>query len=100
MSNETTKDILLEKKLDGYSVNSDNFTIPSEITVTITLNEYRNLLKIDSVTQHKIDEAQNDRWKRESENSKLREEIDELKHKLTKYIYEFGKLPADDEDNE
>ena len=44
MENTTTMNSVLEEKMDAYSKNLDNFTAPQELTVTITLNEYRHLV--------------------------------------------------------
>ena len=41
MENTVIKDVVLDKKFDGYGTNYNNFVAQSEITVTITLNEYR-----------------------------------------------------------
>ena len=43
-----TDDRILEKKLEHYATEPEDFTADGELTVTVTLNEYRALLK-DSV---------------------------------------------------
>ena len=65
-------DELIEKKIDSYYGNSEDFVIPHELTVTITLHEYRDLItskanKDDEI--HKID----------IEKAKLREELETYK---------------------
>ena len=51
-SNDTQ---VLEKKLKGYG-ESDNFVAPRELTVTITLSEYRSLVMGKGVSNKTIDE--------------------------------------------
>ena len=50
-SNDTQ---VLEKKLKGYG-ESDNFVAPRELTVTITLSEYRSLVTGKGVSNKTID---------------------------------------------
>lgn len=87
MENTTTINSVLEKKLDSYSSNNNDFVAAQEITVTITLNEYRDLVSFKAVGQKKIDEANSDKYTRDTENAKLREEIAALKAE----IYELKK---------
>jgi hypothetical protein len=87
MENTTTINAVLEKKLDSYSSNNNDFVAAQEITVTITLNEYRDLVSFKAVGQKKIDEANSDKYTRDTENTKLREEIAALKAE----IYELKK---------
>ena len=81
----------------GYNVNADNYVYTEatddisvdELTLTITLNEYRKLV-IDRATMLlQIDNAEKGRFARETENSdltkenkKLQAEMYELKKKL------------------
>ena len=83
MDNMTIKDVITEKKLEDWAHNSlNNFASPQELTVTITLNEYRELLSKYATTKSDIDKANADKWARDCENKKLREEVAELKAKL------------------
>ena len=76
--------VVLNKKLEGYVSSSDlhNFIAPQEITVTITISEYRDLVKRVATAQTDVDKANADKCKREDENRKLKEEVAELKAKL------------------
>lgn len=76
--------VVLDKKLDGYGVDSrlQNFVAPQEITVTITLSEYRELVSKVATRDADIDKANTDKWTREDENKKLKAEVAELKAKL------------------
>lgn len=87
MENTSTINAVLEKKLDSYSSSNNDFVAAQEITVTITLNEYRDLVSFKAVWQKKIDEANSDKYTRDTENAKLREEIATLKAE----IYELKK---------
>lgn len=83
MENMTIIDTITEKKLDSWSDrNLNNFSAAQELTVTITLNEYRELVSKYATAKADIDKANEDRYVRESENRKLKEEISELKAKL------------------
>lgn len=76
------------KDLAGYRVNDENFIGVGEITVTITLKEYRSLIGI-AATVEQIKSAATDRaLKAEMENSNLKNENAKLKQEnydLQKY---------------
>lgn len=82
MENTTIKDVILDKKMDGYSFEKKDFVASGEITVTITLGEYRQLIKDCATAQHRIDKAENDRYSRNAENEALKKENAELKAEL------------------
>ena len=82
MENAVTNNVVLDKKMDGYSFESKNFIAPQGITVTITLAEYRELVNKVATRDADVDKANADKWKREDENSKLKAEVAELKAKL------------------
>ena len=70
-SNDTQ---VLEKKLKGYG-ESDNFVAPRELTVTITLNEYRSLVMGKGVSNKTIDELRRQTYKLEQT---IRDLVDDL----------------------
>jgi predicted nucleic acid-binding protein len=70
-SNDTQ---VLEKKLNGYG-ESDNFVAPRELTVTITLSEYRSLVMGKGVSNKTIDDLRRQTYKLEQT---IRELVDEL----------------------
>lgn len=74
--------IVLEKKLDDYNAKNEDFLAPQELTVTITLSEYRALVSSNATREEAIKEANNKSWKYRNENEKLKEEVAELKAKL------------------
>ena len=77
------------KKETDYNVNEDNFVGESEITVTITLNEYRHLVSHVATRDKDVKKAEAealaDRIKAqetEKENAELKAELYELKKKI------------------
>lgn len=76
------------KKLEHFSDTiAADFVGESELTVTITLHEYRELVHSVAISDAKIAEAKNDKYERNLENKQLKEENAELKQE----IYELKK---------
>jgi len=80
---------ILDKKLGGYNTNDLNFVAPGEITVTITLSEYRDLVSKEATAKERIDAANKDKFSRDAEikdvkdqNNALRAENYELKKRI------------------
>ena len=71
-SNDTQ---VLEKKLNGYG-ESDNFVAPRELTVTITLREYRSLVMGKGVSNKTIDDLRRQTYKLEQTIRNLVDELD------------------------
>lgn len=82
MDNTVIKDVLLDKKLDRYGFENNDFLASGELTVTITLSEYRKLVKDCATAQARIDKAEADRYDRNRENERLTEENSRLKAEL------------------
>ena len=82
MDNTVIKDVLLDKKLDRYGFDNNDFLAAGELTVTITLSEYRKLVKDVATAQARIDKAEADRYERNRENERLTEENNKLKAEL------------------
>ena len=61
MDNVTVKDVVLDKKIEGYSFDRDNFLANGELTVTITLGEYRKLVEDVATAQTRISKAEEDK---------------------------------------
>lgn len=66
-------------KNTGYSDNVNNYILPKEITVTITLNEYRKLVEENARANYKLNAVINEK---SDEITKLKEEIERLKKKF------------------
>ena len=82
MDNTVIKDVILDKKLDRYGFDNNDFLAAGELTVTITLSEYRKLVKDVATAQARIDKAEADRYDRNRENERLTEENNRLKAEL------------------
>lgn len=94
---------ILDEKLDRYgSKEMNNFVASDEITVTITLNEYRDLVSSKATTDYKVTEANGKRYDAEGklktateelnalrqENVSLKEEVYNLKRAIEKLTTE------------
>ena len=44
MENNAEINVVLAKKMDSWRYEADNLVAPQELTITITLNEYRELI--------------------------------------------------------
>lgn len=84
---------ILDKKMEHYRWDSRDYVAEREITITITLAEYRALIASDATKQHDIAKANEDKYKRDSENQRLKEEVDSLRARL----YELQTLYAEKE---
>lgn len=100
MENITTKDVILDKKMDGYSFEKKDFVASGEITVTITLGEYRRLIADNATAQQRIDKANEDKYKRDAENDALKEENSKLKAELYELTKANEVVDTDREDTE
>lgn len=100
MENTTIKDVILDKKMDGYSFEKKDFVASGEITVTITLGEYRKLIADNATAQQRIDKADEDRYSRNSENEALKKENAELKAELYELKKASETVDASEENTE
>ena len=73
---------VLDKKLESYCWNAKDFVAENELTITITLAEYRQLIASDATKRHDIDEANKGKYERDAENKRLREEVEMLRAKI------------------
>ena len=73
-SNISVDSLVLDKKLDNYG-HKDDFVAPRELTVTITLSEYRDLVSAKA-------KADSDYSKLRDEKYRVERERDDLKQKL------------------
>lgn len=87
MENINVCEKVLSKKIEDYRHNLNDFIASNEITVTITLSEYRTLVSDAATRKADIDKANRDKYERDNENKRLKEEISRLKAE----IYEIKK---------
>ena len=73
---------ILDKKMDKYRWDARDYVAENEITITITLAEYRELVKSVATKQYDIDLANADKYKRDSENKMLKEEVETLRTRI------------------
>ncbi len=77
------------KETDVFSDSANNYVIPHEITVTITLKEYRDLLKQASNAEVS---AANSKWVEQyNESLKLKKENEGLHQVLESFVKEEKK---------
>lgn len=100
MDNTVIKDVLLDKKLDRYGFENNDFLASGELTVTITLSEYRKLVKDVATAQARIDKAEADRYDRNRENERLTEENNRLKAELYEMQKASEVIDKDEENTE
>ncbi len=89
MENVSIKDVVLEKKMGEYNSNHNNFVASSELTVTITLAEYRDLVEKAATRNTAIAAAEQDKYTRNQENERLQKEVAALKAELYNYQKKF-----------
>ena len=73
-------DWTFRKEVERYGDIIDNYQIPNELMVTITLNEYRKLLTADANARAK--EAEANKYDRESKIRELEQKLKEAESKI------------------
>ena len=63
------------KEVDGWGVDREDFVVDKEITVTITLHEYRELVKTKAIRDFELEKIKTTNYKLEEEIKKLKEKI-------------------------
>ena len=72
-------DLLAEKKISDWSCKRDNFAMPHELTVTVTLEEYRELVGAKAVSDFR---SRNEIDALKSEIKVLKDENEMLTQKI------------------
>lgn len=80
--NMGTVDLILNKKTESYGFEKNDFVPPSEITVTITLGEYRSLITKAATADEAIRKAEADKFSRDADNKRLKEMVEALRAEL------------------
>ena len=78
-----------QKLTNNFGDTPNNYVIDHELTVKITLAEYRELISDQATMKAQIQKAEENRFERESENKRLKEENETLKAEM----YELRKEP-------
>lgn len=104
LTNQTCVDVILDKKLDRCGPfdegNIANFRAEGELTITITLGEYRSLVSRYATSDMLVKQAESDKYERmrkaetlekanadlKAENYDLKTELDELKKEHQKFV--------------
>lgn len=73
---------VLGKKMESYKFEAEDYVAENELTITITLAEYRKLIASHATKLHDIAKANEDKYTRESENKMLKEEVDALRARI------------------
>lgn len=73
---------VLDKKMENYNWSAKDYVAENELTITITLAEYRELVQSAATKQYDIAKANEDKYKRDSENKMLKEEVDCLRARI------------------
>ena len=73
-------DWAFNKEVERYGDIIDNYQIPNELMVTITLNEYRRLLTAEANAKAK--EAEANKYNRESKIRELEQKLKEAESKI------------------
>lgn len=75
--NTNVDTLVLDKKLDNYG-HRDDFVAPRELTVTITLSEYRDLVSAKSKADSNYSTLQQEKWKVEHERDDLKKKLETI----------------------
>ena len=73
---------ILGKKMDSYRFEANNYVAENELTITITLAEYRELIASNATKTYDISKANADKYERDAENKRLKEEVETLRAKV------------------
>lgn len=79
MDNMSIKDVVLESKIGKYDTDQNNFKASQELTVEITLSEYRALVASNATREQAIKKAESDKYERENEIKTLKAQVEALK---------------------
>lgn len=98
MENSSEETQVLAKKINGWDRPEDNFVATGEITVTITLSEYRNLVKEKATKDAEIQELRNSKYSANEQIKVAKEEIAELKEQIVrlKSLYPTQEVQSDE----
>lgn len=82
MESVNTTSAILDKKMEKYAWEANDYVAEGELTITITLAEYRDLISAVATKHYDIAKANEDKYKRDAENAALKEEVETLRKRL------------------
>ena len=83
MENVVVKDAILDKKLNEWGYEHKDYVAQGELTVEITLREYRDLITDKAKSQYKVDEVLREKADRQAEIAELKSQIISLNAVIT-----------------
>lgn len=94
---ENVTENLTHKKLNSWGSNLNDFKAEKELTVEITLNEYRELIESKALRDKDKEEANSIKYKleKEKENNGLKLENNKLREELLEYKLKFGEIEVE-----
>ena len=89
---------VLAKKMTKWDSPEDNFVATGKITVTITLSEYRNLIKEKATKGMEIQESRHSEYAANEQLKAAKAEITELKEQIVrlKSLYPTQEVQSDE----
>ena len=90
---------ILDEKVGSYNSDKNDFAVINELTVEITLSEYRKLVSEVATKRYDIDKAEKDKYTRDNDNKRLKEKVNDLETKLLKYKVKYGELEEKEDEN-
>lgn len=79
-----TEPVVYTKNFGDYGQSEDNFVASQELTVTITLQEYRNLIKARALSDNKYGKLESEKWEITRELEKVKDRLCEANSKLAR----------------
>ena len=69
---------IIEKKSKDYSFDRNNFVVEGELPVTITLNEYRDLISTVAESEEKLSKEKDKRYAAEAKAEALQKKLESI----------------------
>ena len=99
---ECTETLLTQKLENNYYSKNErlyNFTEDKELIVTITLDEYRDLVKRCSTLGYELEKAKDESRENKNKCTALEKKIYEYKEELMRYQNKYGFLPKEEDED-
>lgn len=99
---ECTETLLTQKLENNYYSKNErlyNFTEEKELIVTITLDEYRDLVKTKGIHTFELEKERDQTREIKSKCTALEKKLYECKEELRRYQNKYGILPKEEGDD-